>query len=122
MHVISARALRELAAEEEISLRVRGACMSPHVGNGDVVRVRRRRVYLPGDVIVFRTSAGDLAAHRLLGWRPAGFVTRGDTCVVHDAPVRREEIVGRVQMRVSYRLRVRALAEFARIVVRRLFR
>ena len=96
--------------------------MSPHLSHGDVVRVKRRRMYLPGDVVVFRTRAGDLAAHRLLGWRPAGFITRGDRCVVHDAPVPRRDILGAVQLRVSYRLRARAVMGFARIVLRRLFR
>lgn len=120
MHPTSFRYLRELAANQRLVLRVRGQCMTPQLVEGAEVEVRRRRVYLPGDVLVFRTPAGDLAAHRLLGWRRRGFVTRGDGCETHDAPVRREMVVGVVMTRVPLRMRVRALAAYARIVARRL--
>ena len=122
MHSSSFRFLRQLAGHEPLVLRVRGGCMTPQLVEGAEVSVRRRSVYLPGDVLVFWTPAGDLAAHRLLGWRRQGFVTRGDGCETHDAPVRREAIVGAVMTRVPLRARVRALAAYARIVARRLVR
>lgn len=81
--------------------------------------VTPRKTYLPGDVVVFRTPAGDLAAHRVIGWRPAGLVTKGDGCVIHDAPVPADAIVGRVEGRVALRDRLRALATFAGILLRR---
>src|SRR4051794_22013450 len=83
------RFLRELARDERVTLRVRGDCMEPGIAAGDSVTVRRRRLYLPGDVIVFRTPAGDLAAHRVLGYRGGALVTQGDHCTLHDAPVMR---------------------------------
>lgn len=96
--------------------------MAPLLDDGSMVQVRARRFYFPGDVLVFRTNAGDLAAHRILGWRPAAFVTKGDGCEIHDAPVRQESIVGAVEVDVRLRERARALSHFARIVVRRLLR
>ena|ERR1700682_5772967 len=122
MHPSSFRFLRQLASHEPLVLRLRGGCMNPHLVEGAEVEVRRRRVYLPGDVVVFRTPAGDLAAHRLLGWRRRGFVTKGDGCVMHDGPVRRESIVGAVMSPVPLRARVLALAAYARIIARRLLR
>lgn len=101
---------------------VRGDCMEPLLRSGDEVRVRAKRVYVPGDVIVFRTHAGELAAHRVLGWRPAGLVTKGDHCTLHDAPVPGESILGAVQVPVSWQERMRAIARFARIVSRKLTR
>ena len=112
--------LRELARDGESTVVVRGDCMEPLLHSGASVQVRAKRVYLPGDVIVFRTHAGDLAAHRVLGWRPAGLVTKGDHCEMHDAPVVRSAIVGAALIPVALAARVRALAELVRIIARRL--
>jgi hypothetical protein len=114
--------LRELAREAESTVVVRGDCMEPLLPSGSAVRVRAKRVYLPGDVLVFRTGSGELAAHRVLGWRPAGLVTKGDHCSIHDAPVAREAIVGAVRVDVPLRERFRAIAALARIALQRLTR
>jgi signal peptidase I len=119
--------LRELAAGEGITVRVRGDCMEPLIRAASDVRVTRKRVYLPGDVIVFRTHAGDLAAHRLLGYRrmdgAMAFVTKGDHCVTHDAPVSRTDVLGHVEaLTIRKRDRLRAVVNLARIIFRRLTR
>jgi signal peptidase I len=114
--------LRDLAREAESTVVVRGDCMEPLLSSGSEMRVRAKRVYLPGDVIVFRTRAGELAAHRVLGWRPAGLVTKGDHCSIHDAPVAGEAIVGAVRVDVPLRERFRAVAALARVVLRRFTR
>jgi signal peptidase I len=114
--------LRDLARDGQSSVIVRGHCMEPLLRSGEAVTVRARRIYLPGDVIVFRTHGGELAAHRVLGWRPAGVVTKGDHCDIHDAPVPRAEIVGAVDVHVRVRERVQALGALLRIIVRRLAR
>ena len=105
-----------------LSLRIRGLCMTPALDDGSEVLVRARRFYFPGDVLVFRTNAGDLAAHRMLGWRRAALVTKGDGCEIHDAPVTRHAILGAVELPVAVRDRIRAILEYARIVLRRLVR
>lgn len=122
MNVLTLEALRAVSRDTPVPLRIRGGCMTPLMDDGANVAVRARRLYLPGDVLVFRTKAGDLAAHRMLGWRAAGFVTKGDGCVVHDPPVARAHIVGAVEVRVALRDRVRAVRELARIIGRRLLR
>lgn len=114
--------LRELARHGHSRVVLRGHCMEPFLKSGDEVQVRTKRFYLPGDVIVFRTRSGELAAHRVLGWRPAGVVTKGDHCDLHDAPVRRAEIVGAVEVPVSVAERLRAVAGLLRVVARRLAR
>lgn len=111
-----------LLRELESVVTVKGDCMEPLLHSGMEIRVRERRWYLPGDVIVFRTPAGDLAAHRVLGWRPAGLVTKGDHCSVHDAPVARSEIVGRADLRIAFPERLRAVRELMSIVLQRLRR
>ncbi len=114
--------LRALSRGNALPFRIRGACMAPAFADGDRVAVRARRFYLPGDVLVFRTRAGDLAAHRMLGWRGTAIVTKGDHCEVHDPPVRRGSIIGAVEMPVKVRDRVSAAVQLAKIVLRRLAR
>ncbi|HEX4963941.1 MAG TPA: hypothetical protein VF173_24155 [Thermoanaerobaculia bacterium] len=93
-------ALRELAREAPVAVRVRGGCMAPLLADGQPVQVAAVRFYWPGDVVVFRAADGRLLAHRVLGYRPWGgvlcLVTRGDACAVHDAPVPFSRVLGRV--------------------------
>ncbi len=94
-------ALRGFAREGAVEVTVRGDCMAPAFADGDRVRVAAARLYLPGDVVVFRAADGRLLAHRLLGYRPwsgrLALVTRGDSCPVHDAPVPLAAVLGRVE-------------------------
>lgn len=122
MNTPTFQVLREISRENALSLRIRGACMTPLLDDGTTVSVRARRFYLPGDVLVFRTNAGDLAAHRMLGWRRAAIVTKGDGCEIHDAPVNRQAILGAVDVPVRVRDRVSAMLQFGGIVLRRLAR
>jgi hypothetical protein len=117
-------ALRRLAREGPVEVLVRGDCMAPLIADGEQVRVAAARTYWPGDVVVFRAPDGRLLAHRLLGYRPfAGglaLVTRGDACVVHDAPVPPAAVLGRVEAaRPALALRVSSFLRFLALVWRR---
>jgi len=119
--------LRELAGDEGVAVVVRGDCMEPLIRGGARLTVRKRRFYFPGDVIVFRTPNGELAAHRILGYRRAGggmaFVTKGDHCLRHDAPIEPSMVVGAVEgLAIHYGDRLGALARLGGIIVRRLRR
>lgn len=107
-------ALRALAREGPVPVRVRGGCMEPWVADGAVVRVAAARVYWPGDVVVAGAPDGRLLAHRVLGYRLLGgrlaLVTRGDGCAVHDSPVSLDRVLGRVEgAGASLAVRARAL-------------
>ena len=120
-------ALRGLAREAPLDVVVRGDCMLPLLADGDRVRVVAARVYWPGDVLVFRAPDGRLLAHRLLGYRPwAGglaLVTRGDACVVHDAPVPLAAVLGRVEgIHPGVACRLRSFLRFVALAFRRLRR
>ena len=93
-------ALRELAAETPLSLRVSGECMAPLLASGAVVRIARRRFYWPGDPVVVHALDGRLLVHRLLGsysrgrgWR---WLTQADNGLRPDAAVPAERIIGKV--------------------------
>lgn len=94
------RALRELAAEGPLTVRVRGHCMAPDLPDGAVVEVSRARFYWPGDVLALRAADGRLLVHRLLGYRPHRgawhLVTQADAASLPDAPARPEQLLGRL--------------------------
>lgn len=113
--------LRTISRTGPVPVRVRGTCMAPAIADGAIVHVHARRMMWPGDVIV-AVRGSELVAHRVIGWRPRGIVTKGDGCVVHDLPVARRDIIGVADLRVPLRERMRALAAFAEIVWRRLSR
>jgi signal peptidase I len=118
-------ALQALAREAPVEVRVQGDCMTPFFADGDRVLVSAARRYWPGDVLVFRAPDGRLLAHRLLGYRPwrggIALVTRGDACVVHDFPVLKTAVLGRVAaVRPSFWGRAAAVLGFFGLVLRRL--
>lgn len=120
-------ALRDLARSEPLEVVVRGDCMAPGIRDGDRIRVFPGRFYWPGDVVVFRGVDGRLTAHRLLGYRPGtgglALVTRGDSCVVHDAPVPFAAVLGRAgEVRPSIAVRLSSLFRFFGLILARLGR
>lgn len=118
-------ALREAARHEPLRLRISGSCMEPALLGGRQVEVVASRLYWPGDILVFARRDGRLVAHRFLGYRPGlpmRVFTQADHSPQPDSAVARDEIVGRVVVRVGAADRLRALARFARLVGARLGR
>jgi len=120
-------AVQDLAREAPVEVRVQGDCMRPFFAGGDRVLVSAARVYWPGDVLVFRAPDGRLLAHRLLGYRPwrggIALVTRGDACVVHDSPVLKAAVLGRIAaVRPSFGGRAVAVLGFLGLAWRSLWR
>ncbi len=121
--------LRDLAASEPVSLTVNGDCMRPALEDGDRIRVRRARFYLPGDLLAFQRSDGRLLVHRLLGYsigrHGLQILARGDHLSREDEPVAFAQVVGRViatgHRRTSIRLveRLRAVLHYAQVTIRR---
>lgn len=124
--------LRELAASEPVSLTVNGSCMHPTLADGDRIRVRRGRCYLPGDLLAFRRSDGRLLVHRLLGYtigrHGLRVLARGDRLSREDEPVALTQVVGRViatghhRTSVQWVARLRAVLHYLRVTLRRFAR
>lgn len=104
-----------------VRMRVRGACMPGTFGGDDLVVVKRKPLYLPGDVVVVLGAGGDALAHRVIGWVPSrarglalDVVTQADASPGPDRRVPLAAVLGRVEdARVSPRDRARALGRFA---------
>lgn len=85
-----------------ITLRVRGQCMVPALWSGAEVNVTRKRIYLPGDIIAFRSQDGTLLVHRLLTlYRKDGIwkvLAKPDRSRRSDAAVSISDILGHVRV------------------------
>lgn len=123
-------ALRALATETPLPMRVRGDCMAPLVQDGAWVAIAGPASrYWPGDVVAVRTAGRGLALHRVLGayrrrgeWR---YLTQGDRALRPDGAVPAAEILGLIDggdcsprlVQVPPWHRVRALRRFATIIL-----
>lgn len=90
--------------------------------NGVSVAVRKRRFYLPGDVLVVR-RAEHWNAHRFLGYALGRqgllAITQADDSVGADPAALASAIVGRAQCDVSAAERASALLGYLRALLRR---
>jgi len=93
-------ALRELSQQAPLELKVSGTCMAPLLPAATSVLVAPALLYLPGDLIVFRSHGGRLFTHRLIGiyrrrgrWR---YLAQPDRASAPDGAVLHEQIIGRV--------------------------
>jgi hypothetical protein len=105
--------------------------MLPLLQPGCRVVIAPRRIYLPGDIVAFRSDKGNLLVHRVLGYRPYIFglyiQTAGDAAPSLDRPIRRADILGRVVegdchseiFRIPLSTRIAAISRLAGRVVQK---
>ena len=97
---VVAQALRELAAESPVRLRIGGNCMAPLLESGAMIQVVRQSFYWPGDPVVVYAVDGRLLGHRLLGFYPRSrrlkWLTQADNAHWPDAAVPTDRIIGRI--------------------------
>jgi len=125
-------ALKGLAEQAPVRVRVCGQSMAPLLPAGAEVEIWSRRFYWPGESVAFRATDGRLLIHRLLGYRPHGWglrlVTQGDAAPTPDPPVALSAVIGRVTPGSGIFGTVRitqgiiAVVRFARLVLARLLR
>jgi Peptidase S24-like len=125
-------ALKSLIGEAPLRIRINGNCMAPSIRDGSVVEVEARKRYWPGDVLVLRSGADQLIAHRLIGgYRKDGMVklmTQADNGGRPDGVIAADRIVGAVcggdcaqkVIRVPAASRLLSLARFVRYFLYRL--
>lgn len=102
---------------EVASFVVRGSCM-PALSDGSRVRVRKRSLYLPGDIVVVRRNQ-HWNVHRLLGYAPSRangwlVLTQADDSGHPDPPSGTSMITGQVLGKVTMRDRVLAIARYVK--------
>jgi hypothetical protein len=93
--------LPAFAGDAELALRVNGTCMLPLIEPGKQVRVRRARMYWPGDVVaVIDATARDIKLHRCVGYVRRGgtwcVLTRSDASAAVDRPTPFALVLGRL--------------------------
>ena len=110
----------------QAALRVGETTMEPDLPEGRVVGVAFGRLFLPGEVVVFRNaSSGSVQARRLLGYRRLQgrwvAVAAGDGPRTVDRSVPLSEVIGRVSyadLTITVMDRLRALGAFGRTLGR----
>ncbi len=108
---------------DAVDFVIRGDCM-PSFTNGQAVRVERRKIYAPGDVVVVRRN-NYWDAHRFLGYAPSAHgivvLTQADKARHADVASTAAAIVGRIDCRVTLANRGEALRRYARATIGRAF-
>jgi len=93
--------LRDFCQKGTLTFQVRDACMTPVIFDGENVIVTSRRLYWPGDILVFHQGDGSLRIHRLIAYRLKGrslqLLTRGDRSESFDAPIHFDQVIGKVR-------------------------
>ncbi len=126
MHQPILTALREMAADGPVRLRVKGDCMQPLLRDGDPIEVSMAERYFPGDIVAFWSDTNKMTVHRMIGyrWTRQGLKlqTRADAAGTLDRPISQTRVIGRVlsgreTIRVTLPDRLRAMARFARLLL-----
>jgi signal peptidase I len=105
--IVNSAELGELAGEllgrgAALRVRARGGSMAPFIHDGDVVTIEpvTDRGVLVGDVVLYRTAAGGLVAHRVLrkimGCGAEALLVRGDATSGPYDQVLPEQVLGKV--------------------------
>lgn len=130
---VALEALRVMAAEKKLQLKIQGDCMAPLLLSGVMVLVKSARFYWPGDCLVFIDVDGRLVAHRLTGYyckrRQIRYLTQGDRLSSPDASIMHKHIIGKVcggecderLVNVPFLHRLWAFGRFCRFIFARLF-
>lgn len=125
-------ALKSVAGDEPLSIRISGTCMAPLIDDGAMIQIRRQRLYLPGDILVKRCTNGQLVAHRLTGFYPRNkelhFVTRADNATTADTSIAGSRIIGKINggecaiaaSKIPLSHRGKAFSQFATLTLQRL--
>ncbi len=127
--------LKESAREGQLELDVRGSCMRPHVLDGDVVTIKSKRTYWPGDIVgAWHELDSRVRVHRFLGYRLTRkgkllVLSKPDDQVRTDLWVGYEYLLGAVTHvngvelhRVEPRTRVEAVSFYIKVLGRGLRR
>lgn len=126
------QSLREMGADEPITVTINGDCMQPLLRPGAQIEVRSARRYLLGDIVVLLAPDGRYLVHRVLGvYRRKGrrkLLTQADAATRPDRADSPDRVIGRVcggecdprVVEIPLVHRLRAIACFSRHALRKL--
>lgn len=108
--------------DEPVPVTIRGECMMPLLNDGDQVMIKKSRFYIPGDILVYCDSSGDLISHRMLGyyfwkgeWR---LLIKADNAFQPDGGVSTNRVLGKVLGCIpGTRMRLQSFSFFLRFTL-----
>ena len=113
--------------DEPMPVTIRGDCMVPLLNDGDRVMIKHSRFYMPGDILVYCNSSGDLISHRMLGyyiwkgkWR---LLIKADNVLQPDRGVTSKHVLGKVlNSSPGIWIRLRSFGFFMRYTLSKIIR
>lgn len=114
--------IKEFLGQGPMTVQVTGVCMHSALPAGSDVRLEKKSIYWPGDIIAVRRGDHEVVSHRFLGYFPGRkcwrVITQADSAGAADGPVSVKDVLGRVthvdcgQYRPSMKNRAKALANW----------
>ncbi len=120
--------IKEFIDQGPMTVQLTGVCMQSAIPANSDVRLEKKSIYWPGDIIAFRRGDDEVVSHRFLGYLPGRkcwrVITRADSAGAADGPVPVKDVLGRVShverkpYRPSLNDRAKALANWLLAAVR----
>ena len=92
--------LKKFIEDGGLVIRASGDCMTGTFADGAELRIERKTLYLPGDVVIYARDDDTLVAHRLLGYLPGRrgwrVLTQADNAPRADHPAVFSRVLGYV--------------------------
>lgn len=90
--------VKEFLEQGSVTLCITGECMAGTVPRDSRVRVKRKSMYWPGDIVAFQRFEENIVSHRFLGYFPGrrGWLalTRADSASTADAAICSDKVLG----------------------------
>jgi hypothetical protein len=114
--------IKALGMQVPLTLVINGDCMTGVLHDGCRVVTEYRRLYCPGDIIIYARGDDVLVSHRFLGYvlRRRGWLalTRADQSLITDAPCPVARVLGKIirvddkEVRVTTRQRILSFTHY----------
>ena len=99
LHALKCKLAEEVLRKcGRLHLQATGCSMLPTIWPGDILVVSRigEGSVVAGDIVLTRSITSSLVAHRVFAMNERSFLTRGDSQKWPDAPVAKDEFLGKV--------------------------
>jgi signal peptidase I len=76
--------------------------MEPEIPTYSIVVINTENEYQPGDIVTYINSNNVSITHRIIDIKDNQFIVKGDTNLIPDPPIHKNEIVGTVKCIIPY--------------------
>ena len=80
--------------------RIASGSMEPNLKVGDFIIIRKQNEYDTGDIVTFVDKENYFVTHRIIMMNDDEFTTKGDANNTIDAPITKQQIIGKVVCKI----------------------